>query len=312
MTPDMDSRFLRMYLSANTPATATTVVPMTSPAVTPHQIMVRDIMDASPKHMGTRRKLRSVVAAMDHSPLPTDWNRLEVSIPIMEKGRNRHPILTKRTISSDRVYANIGELSNRGIELNIESDNIRAGQFNWHTSFNISHNRNIIEKLYNGVSTRFSDYTIWMEGYDRDTYYLVDWAGVDPSDGSPMWHDIDGNLTKTYNSNNRKPGKSASPILTGGIINTFTYRNWALSFQINYDIGGYALPSYARFYFRDGLNIIDGNQAVEVYYDRWKAPGQLASFPKVSQTSTDSWQGSTRFLYDKTNFPCNLKARRLQ
>ena len=211
-------------------------------------------------------------------------------------------IYVSRTISSDRVYANIGELSNRGIELNIESDNIRAGQFNWHTSFNISHNRNIIEKLYNGVSTRFSDYTIWMEGYDRDTYYLVDWAGVDPSDGSPMWYDIDGNLTKTYNSNNRKPGKSASPILTGGIINTFTYRNWALSFQINYDIGGYALPSYARFYFRDGLNIIDGNQAVEVYYDRWKAPGQRASFPKVSQTSTDSWQGSTRFLYDKTNF----------
>ena len=210
-------------------------------------------------------------------------------------------IYVSRTISPDRIYANVGEISNQGVELDITSTNIRRGGFEWTTSFNIAHNRNRITRLYGGTSTSFGS-VIWMEGYDANTWYLIEWAGVDPSDGMPMWYDKEGNLTKTYDPTNRKPGKNSTPIVFGGLINTFRYMNWSLSFQINYNIGGYTLPTYASVYYADGYDIISGNQAVEVYHNRWKTPGQPATFPKVSQASTKSGMNSTRFLYDKTYF----------
>lgn len=210
-------------------------------------------------------------------------------------------IYTSRLVSPDRIYANVGSMLNRGVEMNISSTNIRSGSFRWGTVFNISHNTNRILELYNGVPTSLGE-RIWMEGYDANTWYLVEWAGVDPSDGSPMWYDLDGNLTKSYDTSNRKPGKSSSPLFTGGLMNEFSYGNWSLSFQINYDIGGWVLSSYANRFFKDGYNITEDNQAVEVYYCRWKTPGQLATFPKVNQISTKSGMWSTRFLYNKTSF----------
>ena len=45
-----------------------------------------------------------------------------------------------------------------------------------------------------------------------------------------------------------------------------------------------------------------GNQAVETYLYRWREPGDVATYPKVSQTSTKSGMNSTRFLYSMTKF----------
>ncbi len=210
-------------------------------------------------------------------------------------------IYVSRVLSSERISSNIGKLRNRGVELNLSSTNFAKKDFTWTTSFNIAHNANKILKLYNGVPTSFGSFA-WMEGYDSQTWNLVRWAGVDPSDGSPMWYDKDGNLTRIYSTANRVPYKTKTPLFSGGLVNNLRWKNWNLSFQINYTIGGYALPTYASIYFKDGYNITGGNQAVEVYKYRWTTPGKAASFPKVSQTSTKSSMNSTRFLYNRTNF----------
>jgi hypothetical protein len=117
-----------------------------------------------------------------------------------------------------------------------------------------------------------------------------------------MWYDLNGNITKTYSETNRVAEKTSTPIVHGGIVNDFRFGNWTLSFQINYNIGGWKLASYAASYFNDGYDITGGNQAVEVYYNRWTTPGQPATFPKVSQTTTGSGRYSTRYLYDATYF----------
>lgn len=96
--------------------------------------------------------------------------------------------------------------------------------------------------------------------------------------------------------------KSATPIGFGGLINNLTYGNWSLSFQINYVIGGYSLPTYASRFIKDGYDITSGNQAVEVYYYRWTTPGEASRYPIASQKTTSSARYSTRFLYSKTNF----------
>ena len=211
-------------------------------------------------------------------------------------------IYVSRAITDDKVPANVGRLLNEGVELNLSATAVKTSRFRWFTSFNISHNKNRILELYEGVPTSFGT-TIWMEGKDRNTFALVEWAGVDPTDGSPMWYDLDGNLTHTYNYADRRFDKSSTPICYGGLVNTLTYMNLRFTFQINYNIGGYTLSTFAMNFFDDGYDIIGGNQAVEEYYWRWTTPGQPALLPRVQQTSNNqSTMSSTRYLYNKTCF----------
>lgn len=210
-------------------------------------------------------------------------------------------IYVSKTISDDRIYANVGNIMNRGFEVSLKSYNIRKRDFEWSTTLNFSHNENKILKLFEGIPTGFG-YKVWMEGYDSQTWYLVRWAGVDPYDGMPMWYDKNGNVTKTYSTNDRVADKTSTPFGYGGLMNDIRWKNWSLSFQINYVLGGYALPTYASLYMKDGYDITGGNQAVEVYYYRWKTPGEVAKYPKASQSSTKSGMYSTRYLYDKTSF----------
>lgn len=212
-------------------------------------------------------------------------------------------IYVSRSIAADRVYANMGSMRNRGIDLDLTFYNFNRREFRWTTKLNISHQNNRILSLNEGMTTSFGTY-VYQEGAEKGAMYLVRWAGVDPSDGSPMWYDRNGNITKSYSDNNRVvlKDKRVSPMLYGGLNNILSYRNWTLAFNITYSIGGWGAPTYLNRFLSDGYDITGGNQAVEVYYDRWKTPGQAAAVPKVSQVSTKSGMYSTRQLYNKTYF----------
>ena len=206
-----------------------------------------------------------------------------------------------RTTGDTRVVRNMGSIQNRGVELNIESTNINNPKFKWKTDLNISHNKNKLLELYNGNSKVMGD-KIWKEGEDVNTFYLVRWAGIDPRDGAPLWYDADGNITRIYNiAGDRVAYKSSSPLFTGGITNTFTYKNWSIQALATYVIGGYSFSSFGRRVSSDGLNFISENQSVN-QLDRWQKPGDLASSPKpVWQLgNNNSTRNSTRYLFNTT------------
>jgi TonB-linked SusC/RagA family outer membrane protein len=202
-----------------------------------------------------------------------------------------------------RVYRNVGEILNQGIEVNLTTRNFVAkkeGDFSWTTDFNLAHNSNKLKKSYRGTQVNFTDGISWIEGEDTKTYYLVRWAGVDPYDGSPMWYDANGNLTKTYDSvNNRVRGKSSNSTVTGGLTNTFTYKGFSLRALLNYQFGGYSYSYFGSIMNSDGYSILSYNQAVE-QANFWKAPGDIAQnqTPQAG-VSTGSSRTSTRYLYKK-------------
>lgn len=206
-------------------------------------------------------------------------------------------------IGDTRVYRNVGELVNQGIEMTLTTRNFvpkKEDGFSWTTEINLAHNSNKLTKSYRGTQVNFSEGISWIEGEDTKTYYLVRWAGVDPYDGSPMWYDAKGNITKSYDSvNNRVKGKKLNSTVTGGVTNTFTYKGFSLRFLLNYQFGGYNYSGFASIMNSDGYNILSQNQAIE-QLQRWQRPGDIALNPKpIAKTSTNSARNSTRFLYKK-------------
>lgn len=202
-----------------------------------------------------------------------------------------------------RVYRNIGEIVNKGVEVTLTTRNFvakREGGFSWTTDLNLAHNSNKLTKSYQGTQANFGDGISWMEGEDTKTYYLVRWAGVDPYDGRPMWYDADGNITRTYDAvNNRVRGKRQSPTVTGGMTNTLSYRGFSLRFLLNYQFGGYAYSTQASSLMSDGYSILTSNQAVDQAVC-WQTPGDIAANPApLAGVTTGSSRQSTRFLYKK-------------
>lgn len=205
-----------------------------------------------------------------------------------------------RTTGDTRITRNVGSILNQGFEVNITSENIKNRNFYWTTRLNMAHNKNQLINLYNGLQKVMGN-KIWREGEDINTYYLVRWAGVDPRDGSPLWYDYNGNITRTYSYDNRVSGKTSTPFLSGGITNTFEYKNFELRILCNYVLGGYSFSSFGRGSSSDGYHIMDENQSIN-QLDRWQKPGDKALSPKpIWGVSTGSVMNSTRYLYNKTN-----------
>jgi len=204
-----------------------------------------------------------------------------------------------RLTGSNRVYRNMGEMSNQGFDGSLDVTFIENKRMRWSSEFNFSHNKNTLLKLYNDIEKPMGVY-IWKEGYDVNTLYLIRWAGVDPRDGAPLWLDASGNLTRVYNIKNRVEWKSSAPDLTGGCNQTLDYGHFSLNVLLSYQLGGYGFSDFGRGVSSDGLNYMDENQSVN-QLDRWQKPGDLAMTPKVLwNISTSSVMNSTRYVYRTT------------
>ena len=93
----------------------------------------------------------------------------------------------------DTIAANVGEITNKGVEFTINFDAIRTKNFNWMTTLNLSHNKNTVDKLSNdkfqtstfaqgdpmvaGVSANGYTQRV-IEGEPLGTFYLYEYAGT--------------------------------------------------------------------------------------------------------------------------------------
>lgn len=160
-------------------------------------------------------------------------------------------------------------------------------------------NRNKVLELREGFE-RSSETTIMKEGYDSRALYLVRWAGVDPSTGMPMWYDINGDITRVFSADNRVIIGSPNADFFGGFTNTFSYKNFNLSFLMIYSKGGQALNRVRLQTEHDGRNILSDNPSTNLL-DHWRYPGDLSVNPKLTTEANNSNRISTRYLQDQTN-----------
>ena len=193
---------------------------------------------------------------------------------------------TSLTTGFSSILSNIGEMRNRGIEFELMSTNITANNFTWTTNFNISHNNNEILVLDGIQSSIISGTQIRMVGKPYHTFYLREFAGIDPQDGMTWFYtntlDADGNYvkekTKDLNTANAIPLQSPYPKVIGGLVNNFKIYFVDLSFTFTYSIGGYSYDSGAGKLDKEGTtNGLDAN--IPIYYrERWRKPGDESRY----------------------------------
>lgn len=226
------------------------------------------------------------------------WDRLTLTLEPYK--RLTTDVLYSGRISSiitdGTVMRNVGEISNTGIEFILDATLVRSRDFNWSLSVNGARNHNMVEKLYKDTHTGFFS-TIWVAGQSKDAFWLVDWAGVDPVTGAPMWYDKNGDLTYSFSYDNRVFQKySSEPILRGGVSNDFNIGRFNVRVMFDYTLGGWAYETLLN----DGVNI-DENLPVESL-SHWTTPGEVALNPRFSYKNGDQGTfNSTRQLWKTTS-----------
>lgn len=221
------------------------------------------------------------------------------------------------------VYKNIGKMRNTGIELSIGGDIIRTKDWNWSLDFNLAHNKNELRDLYaqkqadgsfavvpviigDGSGIAGSANRILEVGEPIDTYYMKEWAGVNPENGAPMWYKNDENgnkvTTSKYAEANYYKVGTGNPKVFGGFNTALSWKNFDLSALFGYSIGGHIYNYSRQEYDSDGTYTDRNQMKLQDGWKRWEKPGDIATHPVAKYNNQDKGnQASSRFL-EKSDF----------
>lgn len=170
---------------------------------------------------------------------------------------------------------NWASMVNKGVEVSLSTRNVATKNFSWYTNLNFVYNNNkVLREAIPEAQT-----IPGREGYPVDAIFAIKTAGLD-EEGYPLFYDKEGKkvtlkelyrlqdpfgLGFTVNSDVTPAeersfysyiGSQDTPY-TGGLINTFSYKNWELTANLSFNLGGYVrtTPSYNFINFDRGQNV---------------------------------------------------------
>lgn len=158
------------------------------------------------------------------------------------------PILQSTGFAS--TVANSGSLQNRGIELGINTTNIKKKDFSWSSNFNISYNKQKLLSLAPGITQLNANtanpsgtlsgqqFTRTLIGQELGDFYGYVYEGVLKSGqkyapepqakpGDPIFADVNGN--GVLDPGDRKDLGNSTPRYIGGFGNSFNYKGIGLN-----------------------------------------------------------------------------------
>lgn len=216
-----------------------------------------------------------------------------------------------RTTGFASYWDNVGEMTNQGVELSLQSTNMNTNDFTWTTTLNLSHNKNVIDKL-NGEDNVGTFPFILREGESFNSIYLRDWAGVNNENGHAQWYvlenekrvdkDNDGKWDVTEDSS--KAGKrivgKGDPLFTGSLKNDFSYKGFDLSFMFTFKVGGDAYVDAHSNIYDDGKGLDKAVTKLQIK-DVWSKDNPNGTLPIASlYNKQNSNYNSSRRLVDAT------------
>ncbi|WP_312075205.1 SusC/RagA family TonB-linked outer membrane protein [Chryseobacterium sp.] len=195
---------------------------------------------------------------------------------------------------------NVGDLVNKGFEFTVNADIFKGSrdQFNLSIGANLSTLDNEITSLYGGnVNTGTTTLRV---GEGVRTWYMRKWAGVDPTNGDPLWYinGVDGATTNNYNAAQQAVQGSFLSTVFGGANISMAYKGIGLDAQFTYGFGGKIYDDWSNYMFSDGQYTLNYSGYSD-QMDYWTPDNPNAANPKpIYGGNKLSNRASTRFLYD--------------
>ena len=211
-------------------------------------------------------------------------------------------------------YANVGDMVNRGVEVELNADLIRTKNVLWSFNLNLTHVKNEVTYLApEHKSTTVEGYKGYIdgsyfvgEGLPLYTYYLRSYAGVDPETGASLWYkDVkgdDGKITRTktsdYTSATCYLHDSAIPSVYGGFSTSVSAYGVDFSISFNYQIGGKVYDSgYASFMSSPYGTTVGTNYHKDIL-KAWTPENKGSDIPRLQYGDQYTTSVSDRFLTD--------------
>ena len=212
------------------------------------------------------------------------WNRLNAEIELYYK-RTSDMLMEVPQPTSDKGYGyywdNVGEMVNKGFEVNLMGTLIATEKLLWSVNANISYNHNEITELYNGVKEyeRSNTNTKLVVGHPLGEFYINRYAGVNPANGDALWYTKEGELTNELRDSDKVlVGKSYFAPWQGGFGTTLSWSGLSLSAQFSW-VGDRWMINNDRYFDESNGRFQSYNQSRRLL-KRWKQPGDRTDIPR--------------------------------
>ncbi len=209
-------------------------------------------------------------------------------------------------------YANVGDMRNSGIEIELNYTPIRTDKIVWDINLNMTHLRNKItmlpqerrNKVVEGYGGYVDGTTFFGEGLPMYTFYMKKYAGVS-SEGESMWYmdetDADGNVigrttTTEYAKASDYLCGDPIPDLYGGFGTSLSCYGFDLSVAFTYQIGGLAYDSGYAAAMYSPANKSTGMNWHKDILNAWTPENSSSNIPRLQYEDQNQNGQSDRFL----------------
>ena len=242
-------------------------------------------------------------------------NRVNLDVSYYEK-KTKDLIMPRpipHSTGFNSVLSNIGQISNKGIDLLINSSNIQTQDFTWGTTLNLNYNTNKIDKLGENNEDVFEGPN-WVSGYQTilrvgeslSSFYGYERLGFyteeDKANGLMTSAQVVGQAKR---SETKKILGKGLPDFTGSFINNFSYKNFDLTLDMQFVWGVDVLQQFThstedRFGLTNGLST--------VLHDAWSPNNPDAKTQAIRNAVKDgqSSELDSRWVADGSYLRANL------
>ena len=206
-------------------------------------------------------------------------------------------------------YGNVASMKSNGVELSINTTNIKTKDFTWSTNIIYSHTHNEVTELENNqrVIDLVSGSGFALEGYPVRSLFSIPFMGLN-NEGLPTFLDQDGNITTTgiyfQTQDKEKLGfleysGSVDPTDVGSFGNNFRYKGITLNVFVTYSFGNVVRLDPV---FKNRYN--DLNSMPREYANRWMVPGDEATttIPVIASSRQNRNDISLSYAYNAYNY----------